>query len=147
MDRERYLYRGKAADTGRWVYGYLVLGDLIREADSDWALGTQNMSEEGKFECRAVRVDPDTVGQCTVVKDKKGTWIYEDDILRYCKRLRRVVWSQLQSGFCVVDGDGYGDSLWRFNEFAMTQKVRCEVVGNWHDTPELMESERGPYGG
>ena len=146
MDRERYLYRGKASDTGRWVYGYLVLGDLIREADSGWSLRTQNMSEEGRFECQAVRVDPDTVGQCTSLKDVNGELVFEGDIviLSYFDyegndTQNKGVIEYEDNAFCFSheENDALCDLM--FDDI--------EVIGNQHDTPELMESERGPYDG
>lgn len=70
MKNDRYRYRGKTA-SGGWVDGHIGSGkDEIR-----WYVSN---SAGRPF---AYEVYPDTICQCTGLRDKKGRMIYEHDIL------------------------------------------------------------------
>lgn len=132
MKRE-ILFRGKAYD-GKWV-----CGDL-KHLTSGLGIAT---CKDDVFSC--TRVDNDTIGQYTGLKDKNGKKIFEGDILEYIGKRkdnmnkvyrRKVVFhegmftllsKELQAysalkHHCMEDGR----SAWR-------------VIGNIHDNPELIE--------
>ena len=132
------LFRGKRIDNGELIEGfYAKSGDrnfiLI---DNDFAVGYVIMKE----------VYPETVGQFTGLTDKNGKKIFEGDIVRYqpeywCEPLQSVVgycadkWNY--PAFDLKDHDYEANGLQCAHE-----EGGCEVIGNIHDNPELLEVEK-----
>ena len=135
-----HKFRGIEKDTGKFVYGDLIQTLLNKHCGgvSAWikprtilGLGaictmTENFS----------RVEPETVGQYTGLKDCEGTEIYEGDIIQMSHRhtgAYEVVW--FQSDF------GCG---WKKRRKDSTTDIGAEccvmkVIGNIHTTPELIK--------
>lgn len=72
--RRKIIFRGKAKDSGKWLYG-----DLNHVYDGVYVFGRQ---EDDLDSPDAYEVDPKTVGQLTEVKDDEGKDVWEGDLIR-----------------------------------------------------------------
>lgn len=133
-------FRGKSSRDGEWFFGNLY--------DKDTKGNTHIMS----LERGCLVIDPDTVGQYTGLHDRKDREIYEGDILfvEFADKSggnQLVGWSKETASWGIMSTyeyqslkDGYdwpefeSHTLLAFLRHAIT----CEVVGNIHDNPELM---------
>lgn len=131
------LFRGKLHN-GEWSYGNLSVqmnGVAIITPD-DTPLGKYGM------------VDRESVGQFTGLADKNGKRIFEGDVVRVSWHAPRrdtvyevyeVVYSK--SGFFTKqNGKLFGQIS---NYISPNVNMRCEVIGNIHDNPELLEVSNG----
>ena len=141
----KYIFKGKREDNGEWVEGDLMQwGDEIMRICVD----------TGNDEKTAITVIPETVGQCTGLKDKNGKWIFEGNIVKLTDINNGVEWRAY-----VVFGNPYGAYDWGWNLMYIGEEptintdillwiemkeagAHCEVIGNIHDNPELLEVER-----
>ena len=143
------LFRGKDNISGEWITGFLVDERRI----GNWLLCTP--------------VHPDTVGQFTGLTDKNGKKIFEGDVVRqtFEKSVPLFASSWGSDGYEDICGDDVGavviipskgvciknpiihrevdGEITQHGEKAKMYKPvcssRCEVIGNIHDNPELLE--------
>lgn len=118
------LFRGKRADNGKWVYGYLSImwGSLH--------IGTDFHED---------KVIPETIGQYTGVIDKNGKKIFEGDIVKFShpafkkSKIGFIDWEENEVGFVfrIIDDYTYFAYLGDF----------YEVIGNIYDDKELLENK------
>ena len=130
MKRE-ILFRGKRADNGEWIYGYLIgnnviVGEVV-DFDDDY-FNTQFW----------YKVDPETVGQFTGMEDSLTFQIFEGDIVRHT---RSSVWGTESSVHEVsFDTELMQFGLENSNElFNFQFSNEFEVIGNIYDNPELLK--------
>ena len=155
------ILRGKRLNNGEWVEG-----SLCTTIPSDENFYTISYFDfEGYY--IEEKVIPETVGQYTGLTDKNGTRIFEGDIVQHLTYDDFDCQSVVKFGEYKQDGSGgeYGarnclgfyvevDNFtcpdWCENEpecFSDYQKQqnileianKCEVIGNIHDNPELLE--------
>jgi uncharacterized phage protein (TIGR01671 family) len=126
------LYRGKREDTGEWVYGYYVATD-----DTHYIFtGDMGLSQASPAHCLMYRdfvryeVVPKTIGQCTGFADKNGRRIFEGDVVRNSYGNDAKV--------CFDFGCFFIMRHYTTN-YVKSIADNCEVIGNIHDAPELLE--------
>ena len=145
------LFRGRRRDNGEWVVGCLVNGDgtfnngkcYILPGIADFSYGDNgNRIRIGCF----VEVVASTVGQYTGLTDKNGVKIFEGDIVQVLGNQQVDDWKNvnytaliayLDGGFCAIDGTIEEHVLRRYGLYRLDFDL--EVIGNIHDTPELLE--------
>lgn len=125
MTRE-IKFRGIRLDNGEWAYG-----DLIQNPNGISIYWTEPYSVS--WQEKKVKVDPETVGQYTGIKDKNGKEIWEEDI---------ILFSGIEFEISYSDG-----CFWFSNEeetmelHSILGMGEIEVTGNIHDNPELLKGE------
>ena len=140
---DRYLFKAKRADNGEWVIGNLITNVFFRLDQSipyilcpdkaEYDCFEDFTEENGIFEVR-----PDTICQCTGLKDKNGKLIWENDMVvchDFTEEKYVIAWKQDEACF---EYQQYGCSIMNFEQLSGCE---VEVVGNIFDNPELLESE------
>jgi uncharacterized phage protein (TIGR01671 family) len=136
IDLERTKFRAKDVETGEWVYGQLV-------APID---GYYIVNEDDEYE-----IDPETLGQCTTVKDCKKNDIYEGDIVECVswneyfsitkdgktienpfRRIMSVIWKD--GAFRLLEKF---DGVMKPSVWDMIVNFDLSVIGNIYDNPGL----------
>lgn len=154
------LFRGKVVNTnddeliGKWI-----LGQLVVRRDHDEGNEKTFICESGyKFiRClnkmiRTYEVDPDTVGQFTGMTDKNGKRIFEGDIIKthYANTPKADFIEQVvfHNGRFTGMYENSKMKMWaglpdkEFKRLPQDKSVYmewCEVIGNIHDNPELIQ--------
>jgi uncharacterized phage protein (TIGR01671 family) len=132
MTRE-ILFRGKRMDNGEWTYGYYCPKPYSHFPCEATIFPSETIDRDWHGE----RVDPDTVGQFIGLCDKNGVRIFEGDIIEYTDGCNDWL------GAVKYDGDD-AQFVVRFiggdvESFDNLYSGDCEVIGNVHDNPELLE--------
>lgn len=79
-------------------------------------------------------VDRETVGQFTGLTDRNGVKIFEGDIVKYFDDwIGEIEYDSDSALFAVSFADG------DYDDFGRVCCGDCEVIGNIHDRPELLE--------
>ena len=157
------LFRGKRLDNGKWVEGFFVKRIdrltlipkcyiLVQEEDTSGITGEPTGYLNTEFSW--YEVIPETVGQYTGLKDNNGKRIFEGDILRIAKisdGLGSYYHPPLDYPVNVVVKWDLCAWMWetlcedkRYISFPNAWcHYECEIIGNIHDNPELLEVDNG----
>lgn len=125
--KDRYLFKAKTCN-GEWVSGFLHC------KENKWYISNKAGSPF------AFEVRPDTICQCTGLKDKNGKLIWENDIMvahldddyPEDETYIRIMWHG--SGFCSKE-NGSEDII----PIGKFDREHFEVCGNIFDNPDLLE--------
>ena len=117
------LFRGKRVDNGEWVEGLLWKKKYNHSKLFISCFPDKDDNEEVFVIC------PETVGQYTGLTDKNGKKIFEGDIVKFMHndKEHKLPIEYRMGQFFV--GINYPIAYVRFS---------CEVIGNIHDNPELL---------
>lgn len=135
--QDRYLFRGKTI-SGDWVHG------LLANTDGKWYISNK-VGRPFAFEIR-----PETICQCTGLKDKNGKVIWENDIVKdlFSDTAAPIRYGSYQSCFdstkvehvgFYVDWSGKYNKNYRKDLGYWIHMVDAELIGNTIDNPELLE--------
>lgn len=138
------LFRGKRTDCGEWVEG-----DLIQAFRGNQLSVCSIMPYTPTAYCW--KVDPETVGQFTGLTDKNGKRIFEGDIVKgiaySVERIGVIVWIDEIASFGVRYFKSQNPTTWenssilRCASMGKTDEFAAEIIGNIHDSPELLEGD------
>ena len=126
------LFRGKRADNGEWIEGFLV-----KKFDK-WYI------YDFDFLPYSSEITPETASQYTGLTDKNGKKIFEGDIVKEVsmhfrtmkieKNIYAVEWCEFNFTYRLIRRFDNGERT--------TYLTKCgdyEVIGNIHDNPELLK--------
>lgn len=137
------LFRGKRIDNGEWAYGAYY--GLCRITNKAGGFEYEHLMRQSNNE-PLYMVDPETVGEYAGLTDKNGKKIFEGDIVQYQPEYEPV---PLRSAVVyLADKYNYPAFDLAAHDYEVNglqyahEEGGCEVIGNIHDNPELLEVER-----
>lgn len=126
------LFRGKRKDNGEWVEGFYAYCPKL--SHRHFIVSFNSFGSILWFE-----VVPETVGQLVSgIPDKNGKKIFEGDVVQYFGTYPLEVF--IENGHAKVRFyDTYSKRQYEELFFGHDEEyVKCEVIGNIHDNPELV---------
>ena len=157
-------FRAKRTDNNEWVYGNYVqwLDFENKPINSSIVRNITTINPVDKTIKQDIyKVDINTLGQYTGLKDKNGTKIFEGDIVKLTRThihapttsfhnkdlvsLHKIYWDEekhafYQRHFNIESERFIGGGSLVFNDERADENI-IEIVGNIWDTPELLKGE------
>ncbi len=134
MDELRGIWRGKRTKNGEWVEGFY----FETPVGESYIMTSR---QETKF---VFKVIPQTLGECTGLRDKNGKPIFEGDICKDENSTYLIVWHMHQWQCKVIHSDcvlalDCSFPLWQWDNCKENGYRTLEIIGNIHDNPEMLE--------
>ena len=156
------LFRGKRTDNGEWIEGFYSAEEY------DPYIGKIEYIPRIQIigKCVSLGVIPETVGQYTGLTDKNGKRIFEGDIFKFDDEVWESSYTSCGTEYDSFAVENYGvvgfdedmarfDFIkYKFNENSVEADLHenhtidfsefvceLEVIGNIHDSPELLEGD------
>lgn len=144
------LFRGKRIDNGEWVYGSFCMDAREQFNGLCGVDGFIRLYDKAKGKMQTYEADRETVGQYTGLKDKNGKRIFEGDILHIAKIADGIgVYYQPPLDYPVNVVVKWDLCAWMWETLFDDKRYitfpdawchyECEVIGNIHDNPELLD--------
>ena len=145
---DRYLYKAKTTPKEKGEFNNVwVTGNLIVSNGKYYIHPVGNVVNVKNETGRIIvmhEVIPDTICQCTGLKDKNGKLIWENDVVGF--------WDTYSTENGYAEADCIGKVAWDDEtiSFQVTNRLsaesyevldECSVIGNIFDNKELLESE------
>ncbi|EAC6927441.1 hypothetical protein ACT26_16030 [Listeria monocytogenes] len=129
-------FRGKIVGAEGFVYG-----KLLAPLASGNAYISYDVNEVGSFVyiSRSEKVDPETVGQYTGLKDKNGKKIFEGDIVDISV-YDRLDWSSIKGKVVFLNGAWLVEDVGHFAITLQSETNEIEIIGNVHKNLGLWEA-------
>ncbi len=134
--QERFLCRGKRKDNKQWIYGaYFCMHHEDERTHIHSFIIPENAPIPKNKPISEIQVEiiPETLGQCTGVKDKNVQLIFEGDIVRYTHK---------DDGTENTAAVYFSNYEWKLSNtmlpFSIFANTIIEIIGNIHDNPELL---------
>ena len=130
------LYRGKRKYNGEWIEGNLLAPNYLCD---DWCICPNLLLV-------AIEVDPDTVGECTGLRDENGKLAFEHDITEDRQGRRWVIFRcPGRFGICRIY-EWTRNSQMIYNALADAQNAAWfrenhTIIGTILDNPELLKND------
>ena len=132
-------FRGKLKNkyAEEWFYGDLITAKNEDESIDYYIISEDYESKNNIIElgtCQSPKVETDTIGQYTGLKDKNGAEIYEGDMVFVAEEadIATICWDEENAMFIIVFDN------W-FTDFDHLNGDDLEVIGNIYDNKELLE--------
>ena len=134
--QDRYLFRAKRLDNGQWVQGFICKKKY--KSNKFYISCFHDKDDNEQF----FAIDPDTICQCTGLKDKNGNLIWENDVVGF--------WDTYSTENGHAEMDCIGKVVWDDEtiSFQVTNRLyaesyevldECSVIGNIFDNPDLFQ--------
>ncbi|EAF6202586.1 hypothetical protein ASF97_03945 [Listeria monocytogenes] len=129
-------FRGKIVGAEGFVYG-----KLLAPLASGNAYIAYDVNEVRSFVyiSRSEKVDPETVGQYTGLKDKNGKKIFEGDIVDISV-YDRLDWSSIKGKVVFLNGAWLVEDVGHFAITLQSETNEIEIIGNVHENLGLWEA-------
>lgn len=135
---DRYLYKAKTTSKKGEFNNVRVTGNLIVSNGKYYIHPINNVVNVENEIGRIIvmhEVIPDTICQCTGLKDKNGKRIWENDIVKINNsKVNTLITFRNFEIICTIPNKKY-------YKHRLEHTTEYEVVGNIFDNPELLESE------